>query len=64
MTDFAAKLRTARIAAGLSQTEAARRAGLRQSLWSDYERGRKSPSINQSERLAQAVGKHLRDLID
>jgi len=63
MSDFAGKLRAARRRKKLTQVEAARRAGIPQPLWSDYERGRKCPSIQQAERLAEAVGTHLNRLV-
>jgi uncharacterized protein len=41
--------------AGVTQTELAQRAGMAQSAISDYERGRKEPSLSTLQRLAAAV---------
>lgn len=41
--------------AGVTQTELAHRAGMAQSAISDYERGRKEPSLSTLQRLAAAV---------
>ena len=60
---FADRLRTARQAAGLTQGEAASRAGVRRPAWNRYERGRQSPSIAQARRLAAAVGALLAELV-
>lgn len=60
---FARRLRAARLAAGLSQVEAARRAGIPQPHWSAYERGKKSPGLDQAARLAAAVGTTLPALV-
>lgn len=60
---FGDALRAARIAADLSQTEAAGRAGLKQSNWSKYENGEHIPSIRKANRMAQAIGVSLHELI-
>jgi len=52
-------LRQARISAGLSQTEVARRALVAQSVISAYESGRREPSVSMLERLVRATGHHL-----
>lgn len=52
-------LRRARISAGLSQTEVARRALVAQSVISAYESGRREPSVSMLERLIRATGHHL-----
>ena len=44
---------------GMTQTELARRAGMAQSAISDYERGRKEPSLSTLHRLASAAGVQL-----
>ncbi len=44
-----------RLRAGITQTELAQRAGMAQSAISDYERGRKEPSLSTLQRLAAAV---------
>src|ERR1700754_351328 len=48
-------VRELRERADVSQTELARRAGMAQSAISDYERGRKEPSLSTLQRLAAAV---------
>jgi len=60
---FRENLRAARIAAGLSQTEAANACGARQTTWSRIENGHVWPSIENAERYAQAVGTTLKDLL-
>ena len=62
MSVFSDKLKAAREAAGLTQTAAAQRAGIAQSLWAQYERGATAPSIDQAARLAQAVGATVGEL--
>ncbi len=52
-----AKLKAARLAAGLTQTEAAERAGMQQPVWARLELGgRPDPSISTIGRLAAALG--------
>ena len=60
---FGQALRRARLAAGLTQAEAAEAMGIGQPLWSDYERGRRRPAIDQAANLAAAVGLELADLV-
>lgn len=60
---FADRLRAARQAAGLTQGEAASRAGISRPAWNRYERGHRSPSIEQAARLAAAVGATLDELV-
>lgn len=52
-------LREARSRSGLTQVELARRAGLTQSVISDYERGRREPSLSTLSRLVAASGLDL-----
>jgi len=52
-------LRQARTRAGLSQAELARRAGVGQSVISDYERGRREPALDTLERLVTPTGHQL-----
>jgi uncharacterized protein len=59
MTTAAALLHRARSAAGLSQGELARRAGVGQSVISDYESGRRQPALPTLERLVEATGHRL-----
>jgi len=63
MSTFADNLKAAREAAGLTQVDAAGRAGISQPLWSQYERGKTMPSVEQARRLAEAVGAMLVDLL-
>jgi transcriptional regulator with XRE-family HTH domain len=55
----AASLREARLAAGLTQSALARRAGTSQATLSAYESGRKVPSLDTLERLLSAAGARL-----
>lgn len=57
--DAAALLRRARVAAGLSQNELARSAGVAQSVISAYENGRREPSLPQLSRLVEATGHRI-----
>ena len=61
ITDLGLDLRSLRRAAGLTQTDLAARAGLRQEALSRFERGR-SPDFSLAKllRLAQALGRDLR----
>jgi transcriptional regulator with XRE-family HTH domain len=52
-------IEVARRAAGLTQAELARRAGTAQSAISEYERRRKSPALDVTERLMHAAGADL-----
>ena len=52
-------IREARLAAGLTQEELADRAGVTQSVISDYERGRRQPTLPNLERLIEATGRSL-----
>ena len=53
-------LRAARKAAGLTQAELGRRAGVTQSVISAYEAGRREPSVATLSRLVDATGATLR----
>jgi predicted nucleotidyltransferase/DNA-binding XRE family transcriptional regulator len=53
-------LRDARTAAGLTQAELARRAGVTQSVVSAYEAGRREPALSTLSRLVEATGASLR----
>jgi predicted nucleotidyltransferase/DNA-binding XRE family transcriptional regulator len=59
VVDSAALLRRARLAAGLTQTELARRAGVTQSVISAYESGRREPALSTLARLVEAAGARL-----
>ena len=59
MIDSAGLLRRARLAAGLTQTELARRAGVTQSVISAYESGRREPALSTLARLVEAAGARL-----
>ena len=52
-------LSEARTRAGLSQTELARRAGVAQSVISEYEAGRRQPALPTLSRLISATGHEL-----
>ncbi|HEX7659813.1 MAG TPA: helix-turn-helix domain-containing protein [Pseudonocardiaceae bacterium] len=52
-------LRQARVRAGLSQAELARRTGVRQSVISVYEAGRRQPSLPTLSALVEATGTNL-----
>jgi transcriptional regulator with XRE-family HTH domain len=56
---FAAELRIARVAAGVSQSQLARRAGVSQSFVSAVERGARGASLDIAARLANACGCEL-----
>ncbi|MHB1485997.1 MAG: helix-turn-helix domain-containing protein [Acidimicrobiales bacterium] len=59
-TDFGARLvKSARLGAGLTQSELARRAQEPQSVVSAYERGRRQPTAVSLARLVEAAGYHL-----
>ena len=60
MNDAGSLLRAARKAAGLTQAELARRAGVTQSVISAYEAGRREPSVATLSRLVDAAGATLR----
>lgn len=57
--DSAGLLRRARLTAGLTQTELARRAGVTQSVISAYESGRREPALSTLARLVEAAGARL-----
>lgn len=61
--DVGANIRTARLAAGLSQSEVAGRLGLRQTWVSDLECGRRGIWIGNLIRLAEAIGCEPGDLL-
>jgi transcriptional regulator with XRE-family HTH domain len=57
--DGSALLRMARLEAGLTQDEVARRAHTSRPTLSAYEQGRKSPSLDTAQRLLAATGHEL-----
>ena len=59
MAEASSLLRKARRAAGLTQTELARRAGVTQSVISAYESGRREPALSTLVRLVEATGARL-----
>jgi predicted nucleotidyltransferase/DNA-binding XRE family transcriptional regulator len=59
VNDAGSVLRTARKAAGLTQAELARRAGVTQSVVSAYESGRREPAVSTLSRLIEATGATL-----
>ncbi len=60
---FGQNLKAARKRAGLSQREAAERAGVAQPHWFLYENDRISPGIEKARELAAAVEVELRELV-
>lgn len=50
------QLKAWRVNNNLTQKQAAERASMSQSIWSDYENGRKQPGIDQGLRLEQVTG--------
>ncbi|MCH8627750.1 helix-turn-helix domain-containing protein [Arsenicicoccus piscis] len=57
-------LREARLVAGLSQSELARRAGVTQSVISTYESGGRDPSLTTLARLVAATGQRLSVVVE
>lgn len=60
---FGAKLREARLAAGLTQGQVAERIGSIQAYISRLENGLENPGLATVDMLAKAVGKRIVDLI-
>lgn len=60
MSIGAGLIETARLRAGLTQAELARRAGTSQSAIALYESGRRSPTVSTLERVLRAAGYELR----
>lgn len=60
---FAAGLRQARLQRGMSQEELAHLAGLHRTYVGSVERGERNVSIDNMERLAQALGLDVADLL-
>lgn len=63
MKDSRSPVRGARLAAGLSQAELARRAGMDHTFISRIESGRTSPDVRTLQRLAKAIGCPVADLV-
>ena len=59
---FGRRLRELRQARGLSQEELAFRAGLHRTYVSSAERGQRNVALVNLERLAKALGVHIREL--
>lgn len=57
--DSGALLREARTRAGLSQSDLARRAGIAQSVVSEYESGKRQPALSTLAKLVQGTGHEL-----
>ena len=57
--DSGALLREARTRAGLSQSDLARRAGIAQSVVSEYESGKRQPALSTFAKLVQGTGHEL-----
>jgi len=60
---FGANLRVARKALGLSQEKLGEKAGLHHTYVGSVERGERNVSINNMERLAEAVGREITELL-
>jgi transcriptional regulator with XRE-family HTH domain len=60
--DIGPTIRQARLDAGFSQTELARRAGTSQATVSAYESGAKQPSVETLSRLLAATGRRLESI--
>lgn len=55
-------LRRARLRAGLTQSEVARRAGLTRASYTNIERGYKNPSVATALRIARILNKPVEEL--
>lgn len=62
MISLAERLRAARLAAGLTQVEAAARLGATQTYWSQLECGRRVPSAAQILLIAYRLGWPIADI--
>ena len=60
MSDRGKRIRAARLAAGLSQAELARRAGTSQPAVNRYEQGRTVPTVGTTERIVGACQERMR----
>jgi len=60
---FARKFKHARQAAGLTQADVMSRAGVQRTTLSDIEQGKHNVTIDMMDRLANAVGCPLADLV-
>lgn len=61
---FIERLRSARVSAGLSQAEAARRLGWAQSVVSKCEAGERRVDVVELAQLARVYGKRVEDFVD
>lgn len=61
---FAANLRKARLSKGVSQETLAEIAGLHRTYVGSVERGERNISIDNMEKLAEALGLKIQDLLD
>lgn len=59
----AARIRLLRTGCGMTQTEAARRAGIHRPIWGRLERGLHVPSLDVLARVAGALGADLTDIL-
>lgn len=60
---FIERMKERRIALGITQAEAARRIGWKQSQWANTELGRNDPTTNTITLVSQALGVDADDLI-
>jgi transcriptional regulator with XRE-family HTH domain len=61
--NIAPNIKRLRLAAGLSVTEAANRAGMAQAAWSRIETGRHSPTVATLAKIAEALGVTVEALV-
>jgi transcriptional regulator with XRE-family HTH domain len=58
------RIRELRTAAGITQEVAAGRAKIRQALWSQYERGARTPSLSRLSDIAAGLGCSPAELLE
>lgn len=64
MSTTGEKIREYRKRAGLTQAQVAQRMGIRQGTLTQYENGRRNPKYETLERIAEAIGCDVFDLVD
>jgi transcriptional regulator with XRE-family HTH domain len=63
MRHIAKRIREARAVAGLSQEEAASRAGVGYKRWQEIESGAANPTVRTLDRIAETLGVELWDIV-
>jgi transcriptional regulator with XRE-family HTH domain len=63
MRQIGTRIREARRTAGLSQEEAASRAGVGYKRWQEIERGAANPTVRTLDRIAETLGVELWDIV-